>query len=109
MATDNAVFFAYMLYSNSIDMILTRQHLCAADPTKHTSAQLVWNSAEISSQYFSQVLEGSWIWWLCLAVLLDDSADPEGALRGFLVVSMKLLLKAVMQDFAGSSNIPIAG
>lgn len=42
-------------------------------------------------------------------MLLNDSADPEGALRAFLVVSMKLLLKADMQDFAGSSNIPIAG
>lgn len=87
-------------------MILTRQHLYAADTTKHASAPLVWNGAEISSQYFSQVLEV--VWWLCLAVLMNDSADPEGALRAFLAVSTNLLLKADMQDVEGSSNIPIA-
>lgn len=77
--------------------------------TKCASVPLVWNGAEISSQYSSQAPEGSWIWWLCPAVLLDDSADPKGVLRAFLTVSTQSLLKAAMQDITGSFSIPRAG
>ena len=70
-------------------MLLTQQYLYAADTTKRASVPLVWNAAEISSQYFSQAPERSQIWWLCPAMLLDDSGDQGGVLRAFLAVSTK--------------------
>ena len=70
--------------------------------TKHASVLLVWNSAEVSSQYFSQAPEGSHPWsWITVPTQRRSWELSWWFPQNFL--------KAAMQDITGSFSIPRAG